>query len=95
MSKKWSRRDFLKTSALLSAGTLLAACAPAAQPQAPAGATPAAQATNPPAAGKKKVVFSAYTWSNFEAKMTEILNGWVAATPNVTYEGQFVPQSID
>jgi|GEM_PF-2346127 len=94
MSKKWSRRDFLKTSALLSAGAVLAACAPAAQPQPPQGATTAPQATPPPA-GKKKIVFSAYTWSNFEAKMTEVLNGWVAATPNVEYEPQFVPQTID
>lgn len=94
MTKKWSRRDFFKTSALLSAGAVLAACAPTAQPQPPQGATTAPQATPPPA-GKKKIVFSAYTWSNFEAKMTEVLNSWVAATPNVEYEAQFVPQSID
>jgi multiple sugar transport system substrate-binding protein len=94
MSKKWSRRDFLKTSALFSTGALLAACAPAATTQPPAAATEAPKATVPPA-GKKKIVFSTYVWSNLEASMTEILNGWVAATPNVEYEGQFVPQTID
>ncbi|MBE3145073.1 MAG: extracellular solute-binding protein [Planctomycetes bacterium] len=93
MSKKWSRRDFLKTSALLSAGAVLAACGPVATPQPPAGATEAPKA-NPPAVGKKKIVFSAYTWSNFEAKMTAILDGW-AKDANVEYEGQYVPQTID
>ncbi len=95
MSKRFSRRDFLKTSTLLSAGALLAACAPAAQPQQQAGATTVPQATNPPAAGKKKIVFSAYTWSNFEAKMTEVLNKWKDKIGNVDFEAQFVPQSID
>ncbi|MBE3145074.1 MAG: extracellular solute-binding protein, partial [Planctomycetes bacterium] len=94
MSKKWSRRDFLKTSALLSAGAVLAACGPAATVQPPAGATEAPQATPPPA-GKKKIVFSTYTWSNLEASVTGVLNSWVEATPNVEYEAQFVPQTID
>jgi multiple sugar transport system substrate-binding protein len=95
MAKKWSRRDFLKTSALFSTGVLLAACAPAVQPQQPAAATAVPQATNPPAASKKKIVFSTYVWSGFEAAMKGILDSWVAETPNVEYEGQFVPQSID
>ena len=94
MSKKWSRREFLKTSALFSTGALLAACAPAVQPQQPAAATEAPKATVAPA-GKKKIVFSTYTWSNFEAAMGEILAGWKEKTPNVDYEAQFVPQTID
>jgi multiple sugar transport system substrate-binding protein len=96
MAKKWSRRDFLKTSALFSTGVLLAACAPAVQPQQPAaaGATEAPKAAVP-SAGTKKVVFSTYVWSNFEAAMTDILNGWKAKTPNVDYEAQFIPQSTD
>ena len=67
MSKKWSRRDFLKTSALLSASALLAACAPAAQPQPPQGATTAPQATPPPA-GKKKIVFSSIHLVEFRSQ---------------------------
>lgn len=94
MSKKWSRRDFLKTSALLSAGAVLAACGPAATSQPPTGATEAPTSA-PPATAKKKIVFSTYVWSNFEAAMTEILNGFVAANPDVAYEPQFVPQTID
>jgi multiple sugar transport system substrate-binding protein len=97
MSKKWSRRDFLKTSALFSTGALLAACAPAVQPtaQQPAGAATQAPKAAVPSAGVKKIVFSTYVWSNFEAAMTDILNGWKAKTPNVDYEAQFVPQTID
>jgi multiple sugar transport system substrate-binding protein len=97
MSKNWSRRDFLKTSALLSAGAVLAACspaatAPAAQP--PAGAT-LAPATQPPSAGAKTIVFSTYTWANFEGAMQDILNGFMAANPDVKVVSQFVPQTID
>jgi len=92
MAKKWSRRDFLKTSALVSTGALLAACAPSAQQS--QGATSAPQG-NPPSAGKKKIVFSTYVWSNFEAAMKEILDGWAAERGDVEYEGQFIPQSID
>ena len=97
MSKKWSRRDFLKTSALFSTSALLTACAPAAQPQPqqPAGAATEAPKPAAPSAGVKKIVFSTYVWSNFEAAMTEILNGWKAKTPNVDFEAQFVPQTID
>jgi multiple sugar transport system substrate-binding protein len=99
MSLKPSRRDFLKTSALLASGATLAACAPAAT-QAPAAATqPAAATTAPqaaaPAAGTKKIVFSTYVWSNFEQAMGEILNGWKAATPGVDFEAQFIPQTVD
>jgi multiple sugar transport system substrate-binding protein len=93
MSQKTSRRDFLKAATLVSAGTLLAACGPAAQqPQGNATEKPVA---NAPSQGTKKIVFSTYVWSNFEQAMTEILNGWKAATPGVDYEAQFVPQTID
>lgn len=86
MSLKPSRRDFLKASAVLAATQ-----APA-QPAAAATEAPKATA---PAAGVKKIVFSTYVWSNFEQAITEILNGWKAATPNVDYEAQFIPQTVD
>jgi multiple sugar transport system substrate-binding protein len=94
---KPSRRDFLKASALVASGAALAACAPAATqaPAQPATAATEAPKATAPAAGVKKVVFSTYVWSNFEQAMTEILNGWKAATPNVDYEAQFIPQTVD
>jgi len=92
MTKKWSRRDFLKTSALLSAGAVLAACAPAAPP---AGGATQAPATQPASTGTKTIVFTTYVFSNFEAAMTEILNGFMAANPDVKVEAQFVPQTLD
>jgi multiple sugar transport system substrate-binding protein len=94
MPTKWSRRDFLKTSAFLSTGALLAACAPAVPPQQQTVATEAPKATVPPV-GKKKIIFSTYTYSNFEQSMTKVLDRWVAETPGVEYEAQFVPQTID
>jgi multiple sugar transport system substrate-binding protein len=94
MSQKPSRRDFLKASALLSAGTVLAACKSAATSQPPEGATEAPN-ENPPSAGKKTIVFSTYVWSNFEAAMTEILNGFMEKNPDVEVVPQFVPQTID
>jgi multiple sugar transport system substrate-binding protein len=100
MSEYVSRRTFLKLAGVGAVGTLLASCGPAAPTAAPQAAE-APKATEAPAAapavstGKKKIVFSSYTWSNFEAAMTEILNGWVAKNPNFEYEAQFVPQTID
>jgi multiple sugar transport system substrate-binding protein len=95
MSSKASRRDFLKASALVGGGALLAACTPAQATQSQAPAATTAPQANPPSSGTKKIVFSTYTWSNFEQAMGEILAGWKAATPNVDYEAQFVPQTID
>jgi multiple sugar transport system substrate-binding protein len=75
VSKKLSRRDFLRVSALGAAGVTLAACAaPAAQaPAAPAATTaPAADApaeaapTTAPAAGGAGVVQYWFGWGNIE-----------------------------
>jgi len=77
--KKVNRRDFLKSAAILSAGGLLAACAPAAQPaaatkapeSAPTATTaaeaPAATPTNPPPAGSSE-------------KTLEFWSGWGDST---------------
>jgi multiple sugar transport system substrate-binding protein len=94
MTRKKSRRDFLKASVAVTAGTLLAACAPsqATNPPNSSGQTPQA---NAPTAPTKKIVFSTYVWSNFEEAMTGILDKWKEETPNVDYEAQFVPQTID
>jgi ABC-type transport system substrate-binding protein len=53
MKSKMQRRDFLKLSATVMAGTVLAACAPTAQPttEAAASTKPAAAPTTAPAAG--------------------------------------------
>ena len=73
------------------AGALLAACAPAQSPTQATGATQAPQA-NPPAAGKKKLVFNSYTWSGYEAAMRSVIADWSKLHPDVEFEGQFVPQ---
>jgi len=94
MSQRISRRSMLKMGAVALGGAFLAACAPATPTAAPKeGEAPAA--TPATSTEKKKIVFSAYTWSNFEAKMKDILDGWVKLNPNVEYEGQFVPQTVD
>jgi multiple sugar transport system substrate-binding protein len=100
MAEYVSRRTFLKLAGVGAVGTILAACGPAPATEAPKAEAPkAAEPTSTTAAAapaaSKKIVFSTYTWSNFEAAMTEILNGWKAKNPNFDYEAQFVPQTID
>lgn len=75
MTKKMTRRDFLRVSALGAAGVTLAACAPAA-PTAPTAAPAAAEATAAPAAaepttapaaaGSGEVVQYWFGWGNIE-----------------------------
>ena len=89
MSKQLSRRAFLKATAVLTAGTVLAACRKEATSKPPAGATEAPKATPPPV-GKKKLVFSSYTWSGYQAAMQTVIDKYVALNPNVEVEGQFV-----
>lgn len=97
MTGKSSRRSFLKNTALLASGSVLAACAPAAT-QAPAAATKApegavdAPTAKPPAAGKKKLVFSSYTWSSYETAMKTVIDQWAKTKPDVEIEGQFIPE---
>jgi len=101
-----SRRTFVRFSALGAAGAALVACGaqPTAAPAtaAPAQATAAGPAptntaevvaTKAPAAagaGTKKIVFSSYTWSGYEAAMNQVIDMWKAQNPGVEVEGQFV-----
>jgi multiple sugar transport system substrate-binding protein len=80
-----SRRDFLKASALVSAGTLLAACGPAKT-------TEGAPADKPATTAKTKLVFNSYTWSGYEAATRQVIADWAATRTDVEVEGQFVPQ---
>jgi multiple sugar transport system substrate-binding protein len=95
MNKPMSRRDFLKAALTVSSGALLAACAPRSANPPPANA-PAnnSPATNAPASGQsasgatKKLVFSSYTWSSFDAAMNKILDDFEKANPGVKVERQ-------
>jgi multiple sugar transport system substrate-binding protein len=93
MKEYVSRRTFLKLTATGAAGALLAACAPktpeATQPAEPAGGE---VAPTPAPAEKKKLVFSSYTWSGYEAAMQGVIDDFVAANSDVEVEGQFVPE---
>ncbi len=92
MPAKVSRREFLKLAALTGTGAALAACAPAAAPApapaAPADATqaPEAPAAEAPAGEKKKLIFSSYTWSGYEAAMRDVIAGWNTDHPDVEVE---------
>lgn len=88
MSTKTSRRGFLKTASMLAAGSLLAACAPAQ----PTTGDAEAPKTGGAADEKKKIVFSSYTWSGYEAAMQSVIDEWVKANPNIEVEGQFIPE---
>jgi multiple sugar transport system substrate-binding protein len=91
MSQKTSRRGFLKAAAVFSAGSLLAACAPAQSTSQP-GSTeePASSASG--SKDKKKIVFNSYTWSGYEAATRSVLDEWAKANPDVELEQQYVPQ---
>ena len=89
VQKKLSRRDFLRSSALATAGVLLVGCAapapaPAAAPAASGGEAPAA-----PAAPAEAINLSFWMWNTFAPPADEImqtkLNEWAAAN-NVTIE---------
>jgi multiple sugar transport system substrate-binding protein len=67
---------------------------PAATSQPPVVATEAPKNTPAPAT-KKKVVFSTYVWSNLQAVETKFLDDWVAKNPDVEYEAQYIPQTVD
>ncbi len=73
MKKKLSRRDFLGVAAGATAGTLLAACAPATKPANSAGAAPQDKATVPP---KENVTLNFWNttdliWTDMMAKFAE------------------------
>ena len=105
--KRLSRRDFLRASALVAGGAVLAACQSAAptttQPAAPATQAPAAksqgQATAAPAAPAKaalsgKIIFMCDTINEGHQKARD---GWMqrfqAANTGVTVEHQPVPNT--
>jgi multiple sugar transport system substrate-binding protein len=98
MPAKVSRREFLKLAALTGTGAALAACAPAAAPApapaAPADATqaPEAPVAEAPAGEKKKLIFSSYTWSGYEAAMRDVIAGWNTDHPEVEVEGQYIAE---
>ncbi|MBI3959255.1 MAG: extracellular solute-binding protein [Chloroflexi bacterium] len=86
VQKKLSRRDFLRSSALATAGVLLVGCAaPAAAPQ----AAPAASGGEAPAAPQQAINLSFWMWNTFaptaDEFMQEKLNEWAGAN-NVTIE---------
>lgn len=68
MKKKLSRRDFLGIAAGATAGTLLAACAPAAKPTEPAAA-PQEKATVPP---KENITLN--FWNTTDLIWTDMMN---------------------
>lgn len=88
VQKKLSRRDFLRSSALATAGVLLVGCAapaaPAAAPAASGGEAPAA-----PAAPAETTALNFWMWNTFAPEADEImqtkLNEWAAAN-NATIE---------
>ena len=84
MSQIPTRRDFLKASALFSAGMVLASCKPAET------TTQEGPSETPPSAEKTKLVFSSYTWAGYQAAMQTAIDDYVAKNPNVEVEGQFV-----
>jgi multiple sugar transport system substrate-binding protein len=98
MNEQFTRRTFLKLAGVGAAGALLAACAPKAPGTAqPAESTKAEGevAATPAPAETKKLVFSSYTWSSFEAAMGSVIDDFVAANPDIEVERQFVPQTED
>jgi len=97
MATHVSRRRFLKLAGVGAAGAALAACAPQAAPQpteAPAAATsaPEVQATVAPSGEKKKLIFSSYTWSGYEAAMRDIIDSWAKEHPDVEVEQQYIAE---
>jgi len=96
MPAKVSRREFLKLTALTAAGSAaLVACAPPAPATAPAEtAAPAADApaVEAPSGEMKKLVFSSYTWSGYEAAMRDVIAGWNADHPDVEVEQQYIAE---
>ncbi len=101
MSKHVTRRTFLKLAGAGAVGTLLAACGPAPATEAPkpAEATPVPEATKAPEptattaaaapAEKKKLVFSSYTWSGYEASMNQVISMWLQENPGVEVETMY------
>lgn len=87
VQKKLSRRDFLRSSALATAGVLLVGCAaPAAAPQAAPSSSGGGEA---PAAPAETTALNFWMWNTFAPEADEImqakLNEWAAAN-NATIE---------
>ena len=78
MKKKLSRRDFLGVAAGATAGTLLAACAPAAKPADSAGAAPQDKATVPP---KENITLN--FWNTTDLIWTEMFNKFTEQNPKI------------
>jgi multiple sugar transport system substrate-binding protein len=83
MSSGISRRRFLQMAGTSTVGLLVAACV---APSAPGGTAESGTAET------QSLIFSSYTWSGYEAAMTEVINQWKTENPNVEVEGQFVAE---
>lgn len=86
MSTQLSRRAFLQMTGAGVAGALLAACTTPVAPASSAGEAAA------PAGAAKKLIFSSYTWSGYEAAMKDVIAAWQQGQPDVEVEGQFFPE---
>src|SRR5262249_12706879 len=79
MTKKLSRRDFLKLSAVATGAAALGVSGPTTVSAAPR------------AAAAKKLVFSSYTWSGYDVAINKVIDSWIATQPagSVEVERQF------
>lgn len=85
----FSRRNFLQLAALSTAGAALAACAPSAPTQAPAGqVTPTAAA---PAQGKVSIRFWSHNNPAFVKTNEELVKKYMDANPNVEVKYENFP----
>jgi multiple sugar transport system substrate-binding protein len=83
MSSGMSRRKFLQVAGTSAAGLLAAACV---------APTPGGGAAESGAAEATTLVFSSYTWSGYEAAMTEVINLWKEENAGIEVEGQFAAE---
>jgi multiple sugar transport system substrate-binding protein len=86
---RFSRRDFLRLTAVTATGTFIAACAPAATPtEKPAEAT-----AEPQAPVEEKVTIRWQDWSDWEPNMDRLMDLFESKLPNITVE--FEPLTDD
>jgi len=83
MSSGMSRRQFLQIAGVSTVGILAAACT------APAASTGSSSASASGSGESKKIIFSSYTWSGYEASINKVIDEWKAKNPGVEVEGQF------
>jgi ABC-type glycerol-3-phosphate transport system substrate-binding protein len=92
-SKKITRREFIKTSALLGAGLVAAQCAPPAAPQAPAASStqaPEAKVTAPAVLkGTTITVWSFFAQPNYQQWYKFIADEFTKTHPDVTVNVEY------